>query len=177
MFWNSSFILLGHLVPSKWSFLRLSSSLLLYCSLFSILGGALSLLCLISSFCLVSPSTLIIRVQICSSIWFEELWSIERAKTFCNRLKHWFQICPSHKRRQTNDAWNRQYVICPTESTSSLDAYKIKERIQWRKHQWGVFLKPSNDKVRISAYILCIDSSFWCTLANEMNCPFYRWFE
>ena len=129
MFWNSSSILLGHLVPSEWSFLRLSSSLLLCFSLFTILGGAMLLLCLSSSFCLVNPSTLVTRVQIYSSIWFEELWSIERTKNLYSRLKHWFQICPSHWQHQTNDAWNCQYVICPMESTSSLDACKIKERI------------------------------------------------
>ena len=62
MFWNSSSIFIGHSIPLEWSFLWLFSSLLLCCSLFSILGGALLLFCLSSSFCLVSSSTLAIRV-------------------------------------------------------------------------------------------------------------------
>ena len=90
MFWNSSSILIGHSIPLEWSFLRLFSYLLLCCSLFFILGEALLLFCLSSSFCLVSSSTLAIRVQICSSIWFEESRSIERTKFFCSRLEHWF---------------------------------------------------------------------------------------
>ena len=91
MFLNSSSNLLGCLVLSKLSFPRLSPSLLLCCSLFSILGGALSLLSLSSSFFLVSSSTIATRTQIYSSIWFEELRTIEKTKNFRSGLDHRFQ--------------------------------------------------------------------------------------
>ena len=84
---------------------------------------------------------------------------LERQKTFA-AIEHRFQVCLSHRRCQTDDAWNHQYVVRPTEPTSSMSASKTEEGFWWRKLQWGVSLKSSNDKVKMTIDNKVIRASF-----------------